>query len=1311
MSIPVQILAGPPAFSRAGLQGKLARIRALDPRVGGAFAEFVHLLFLDHDLDDAQRRLVDALLDYGPRRGLAAKVGTARCLVVPRPGTVSPWSSKATDIFRRCGLRAVAKVERGVRWYFEGAAPERFDLLHDRMTEAVIDGEDVQALGVAAPPGPLRRLALGDDPPAALRDADSRLGLALSDAEIEYLAQAFADLGRDPADVELMMFAQANSEHCRHKIFNADWLVDGERQPKSLFAMIRNTYNAINGAGILSAYSDNAAVVEAPGAASRFLPDADRIYRPQTGATHLLMKVETHNHPTAIAPHPGAATGAGGEIRDEGAVGRGSKPRAGLVGFTTSHIGADLEPTGSEPTVRGAAKPNRIASALDIMLQAPLGAAAFNNEYGRPCLGGYFRTFEAASHRLGETWGYHKPVMIAGGVGTVAAEHVRPDAVPLGAKLVILGGPAMLIGLGGGAASSIAAGEGDSELDFASVQRGNAEMQRRCQEVIDRCCALGAANPIRLIHDVGAGGLSNALPELVHEAMRGGRFDIRAVPSADTGLSPLEIWCNEAQERYVLAVDGADLSAFDAICARERCPYAVVGEATEERNLVVDDSLLDEQPAALPLSTLLGKPPKMTRAFSRTRRRATAFDHRGIDLGDAIERVLRLPAVASKKFLVTIGDRSVGGLVARDQMVGPRQVPVADVAVTTNDFETYRGAAMAMGERPPVAVIDPAAAARLAVAEALTNIAAAPIDGLEGVVLSANWMAAAGHEGEDQALFDAVRAVGEELCPALGIAIPVGKDSLSMRTTWGSQTVVSPVTLNVSAFADVADVRLTLTPDMNATPRRGAAREDRLSDETNVLYLIEPLFSRRRRLGGSALAQCYGALGDTVPDIDDAAALKALIDLKTTLAGKGLITCYHDRSDGGLVATLVEMAFASGCGLNIFASDDPIPELFAEEIGMVIGIDAMGIDATGVDNRRAGEVCAAAEAAGLAIAPVASRRDDQRIVVAAGSAQRELFASTRADLERVWASTSHSMQRRRDDADCADQEFAAIADAAPLLAFAADFDTEQDIAAPYVASGVRPRVAILREQGVNGQIEMAAAFHRAGFAAIDVHMTDLFANPDLLQSFQALAACGGFSYGDVLGGGGGWAKSILFENRVRDAFAAFFARADTLALGICNGCQMLAQAKELIPGADMWPRFVGNRSERFEARTALVRVAANHSPWLVGMAGALLPIPVAHGEGRPEFDLGAGVDDLARQGGVALQYVEADGTPTERYPHNPNGAAQGLAGVIAADGRVLATMPHPERAFRAVQNSWTHPGWGEDGPWLRLFRNARVALG
>ena len=1299
MPASLEILTGPPAFSRARLQRTLEQIQGREPQVRGVFAEFIHFLFLDGELAGDQRAVADALLSYGPQRGLPEKTGAPFCAVVPRPGTVSPWSSKATDIFHRCGLSAVARVERGLRWHFDGAPSNCLNLLHDRMTEALVFGEDFRALAAESPPRPLRHIALGSDPAKALAEANRRMGLALSADELRYLADAFAQLGRDPTDVELMMFAQANSEHCRHKIFNADWHIDGERQPSTLFGMIRNTCRRINGAGIVSAYADNAAVVEG-NATHRFLPGTDRVYRPQAGATHLLMKVETHNHPTAIAPYPGAATGAGGEIRDEGAVGRGSKPKAGLVGFATSHLNLGETP---EPWELCTGKPEHLASALDIMLEAPLGAAAFNNEFGRPCLTGYFRTFEAASHRLGETWGYHKPVMIAGGVGAVAAELVAADRVPPGAKLIVLGGPAMLIGLGGGAASSMASGAGDAELDFASVQRDNAEMQRRCQEVIDRCCALGAANPIRLIHDVGAGGLSNALPELLNEAGVGGTFDIRAVPNADLGMSPMEIWCNEAQERYVLAVGAADLAAFDAICARERCPYAVLGEASAQRRLRVEDSQLGGVPVDLPLSILFGKPPKAARSISRKPRRATAFDPRRIALDEAIHRVLRFPAVASKKFLISIGDRSITGLVVRDQMVGPRQVPVADAALTLAGFDTYRGEAMAMGERSPIAVIDPAAAARMAVAEALANLAAAPIDGLSRVTLSANWMADAGHEGEDQALFEAVRAVGEELCPALGIAIPVGKDSLSMRASWEGRTVLSPVTLNVSAFAPVADVRPALTPDLNAKvrwpPGSAAAHNAQFGNQTGRLFLVEPPFSRQRRLGGSALLQCWGALGDQPPDIDQPAALRALIEFKVALADRGWITCYHDRSDGGLLAALLEMAFAAGRGLDIYVEDEPVAELFAEEAGMLIG----------VDDRWNRDVLEMARAAGLNAVPVARPRRDQRILI--HHAGQALFASTRPELERVWASVSHAMQRLRDDADCADQEFAAIGEPASALRFAADFNPEEDVAAPFIATGVRPRAAILREQGVNGQIEMAAAFDRAGFEAVDVHATDLLAAPGLLRDFQALAACGGFSYGDVLGGGGGWAKSILFEGRMRDAFAAFFARPDALALGVCNGCQMFAGIRQLIPGAGCWPRFVGNRSERFEARTVLVRVAECDSPWLAGMAGALLPVPVAHGEGRAEFDPGAGFEDLQQQGGLALQYADHDGAPAERYPLNPNGAEQGLAGLVAAEGRVLAMMPHPERAFRAVQNSWIDESWGEDGPWLRLFRNARVALG
>ena len=1265
-----------------------------------AFAEFVHFLLLREEPDAAQWQVVRALLDYGAHKDAPPGVGEPFCVVAPRRGTISPWSSKATEIFHRCGLAAVARVERGVRWRFHGEPPRQHDALHDRMTETVVFDDDFAALFTAEhPPRGLAHVALRPDAGAALAAANERLGLALSAEEIGYLAETFTALGRDPSDAELMMFAQANSEHCRHKIFNARWRVDGEPAAGgSLFDHIRTTCGRLESDHVVSAYTDNAAVVEGNEDA-RFFLDTDRVYRYQTTAANLLMKVETHNHPTAISPYPGAATGAGGEIRDEGAVGRGSKPKAGVVGFTTSHLHLGAE---AEPWEHGEDKPENIASARDVMLQAPLGAAAFNNEFGRPCLAGYFRTFEAASARPGESWGYHKPVMIAGGVGSVAAEHVAAAPVPVGAKLVVLGGPAMLIGLGGGAASSLASGEGDAELDFASVQRDNAEMQRRCQEVIDRCCALGMANPIRVIHDVGAGGLANALPELLRDAGVGGRFDIRAVPCADAALSPMEIWCNEAQERYVLAIAEADLPVFRAACERERCPHAVVGETTAEARLLVEDSQQGATPVDMPLAAVLGDPPAMVRDIATAPRPSAPFDLAGVDLAEAIERVLRFPAVASKKFLVTIGDRSITGLVARDQMVGKRQVPVADVAVTLADYHTYSGEAMAMGERSPLAVLNPAAAARMAVAEALTNLVAAPVN-LNRIVLSANWMAAAGHAGEDQALREAV-AAASALCRALDIAIPVGKDSLSMRTAWAGRTVVSPVTLNVTAFAPVDDVRPTLTPDASAEVWRSDEMfmVDSPTDRTKThgLWLIEPPFARQRRLGGSCLAQCYGALGGETPDVDRPGRLRTLLDLVDRLRLFGHVACYHDRSDGGLLATLVEMAFAAGCGLDVFMEEDDLPGLFAEEVGVVVG----------VDSRWDRNVVEAARGCGLDAHHVATPRADQRIVFGTRSG-REIYATSRAALERTWASTSHAMQRLRDDAACADEEFAAIDSDAPALAYSAPYDPAEDVAALFNIGGARPQVAILREQGVNGQLEMAAAFDSAGFDAVDVHMSDLFAQPELLAGFQALAACGGFSYGDVLGGGGGWAKSILFAPPVRAAFAAFFAREDTLALGVCNGCQMFATLKTLIPGADLWPRWVENRSERFEARTVLVKVCASSSPWLAGMADALLPVPVAHGEGRAEFDAGAGFQDLAQSGQVALQYADTSGRPTMRYPRNPNGAEEGLAGVLAADGRVLATMPHPERVFRAVQNSWRAPSWDEDGPWLRLFRNARVAVG
>ncbi len=1289
MTNELVVFTGPPALTQARLAAKLGELRRVDTAASGLFAEFVHFLFLRRPLSVAERRVVDGLLAYGPRHALPTLVGEPLCVVIPRPGTISPWSSKATDIVVRCGIDAIERVERGIRWHVAGSRrPELAELLHDRMTECPVFDDDFAFLTAVQTPRPLAKVALGDDPAAALLVANRDMGLALSDDEVDYLAATFAGLGRDPTDVELMMFAQANSEHCRHKIFNAAWVVDGEEVPQTLFGMIRNTHRAINGAGVLSAYSDNAAVIEGHHT-ERFRPDDDAIYRPRPEPAHILMKAETHNHPTAIAPYPGAATGAGGEIRDEGSVGRGSKPKAGLAGFTTSHleIGEALE-----PWELGRGRPGNVASAREIMLDGPLGAAAFANEYGRPCLTGYFRTFEAARSEPDTTWGYHKPVMIAGGVGTVVERDVHAAEVPSSARLVVLGGPAMLIGLGGGAASSMASGQSLAELDFASVQRENAEMQRRCQEVIDRCTDLGEGNPIRLIHDVGAGGLANALPELVREAGLGGRFDIRAVPSADGGMSPMEIWCNESQERYVLAVAPQDMRAFEAICRRERCPFAVVGEATATTDLVVEDSLLRGQPVRLSLDALFGHPPRMTRSYQVAANPLGRFVRRDISLAEAIARVLRFPAVASKKFLVTIGDRSVTGLVARDQMAGPFQTPVADVGVTLAGFDTYRGEAMAMGERSPVAVRDARAAARLAVAEALTNLFAAPVTDLRRVVLSANWMAAAGHEGQDQALREAVTAIGEELCPALGIAVPVGKDSLSMQSRWKSedgadQRVVSPVTLNVTAFSPVTDARRTLTPF--------------LPDGVRELLLVAP--GRQRRLGASALEQCFPecveGIGAAPPDVDDAGQLRQMLETLHALCAEGLVGAWHDRSDGGVLVALLEMAFATRCGLDIrLDTDDALAELFAEEVGVVLGLG--DDDAPGVQKRL--------REAGVACERVGRRRDDERICI---YRRDELaFASTRRELERRWASVSHHMQRMRDDATCAEEELAAIDSDVATLRFRASFDPQQDIAAPYVASGVRPRALILREQGVNGQIEMAAAFHRAGFEAMDVHMSDVFADPEVLKGGQVLAVCGGFSYGDVLGAGGGWAKSILFHTEVRDAFAAFFA-ADTLSLGVCNGCQMMAQLKSLIPGAKHWPAFVANRSERFEARTVNVRVNDVDSPWLADMAGSVLPVPLAHGEGRTEFATQNDANSVLAEGLAALQFANADGATSTTYPANPNGSDAGLAGVISATGKAFILMPHPERAFRAVQNSWTHESWGEDGPWLRLFRNARMVLG
>jgi phosphoribosylformylglycinamidine synthase len=1283
--------------SRALSEFRLTKLRQALADAGVSAAalstEFQHFVAANRALTNAERATLDRLLTYGPAAAPTPDEGRL-FLVVPRLGTISPWASKATDIAHSCGLDAIERIERGVAYRItlnDGIWSERAIVaaqaqLHDRMTETVLDSPDgADALFRHFPPQPLASVDLVGGGRAALVRANRDMGLALSEDEIDYLVANFTALGRNPTDVELMMFAQANSEHCRHKIFNADWIVDGAQQPHSLFGMIRNTH-AANPRGTVIAYSDNSAVMEGA-RIERFYPQAGAAYGYLEDDTHILMKVETHNHPTAIAPFPGASTGSGGEIRDEGATGTGARPKAGLTGFSVSHLRIPGFPQPWEATDYG--KPGRIASALQIMLDGPIGGAAFNNEFGRPNLCGYFRNFELEA--AGEMRGYHKPIMIAGGLGNIAARHTHKRPLPVGTPLVQLGGPGMLIGLGGGAASSMATGANQEDLDFDSVQRGNAEIERRAQEVIDRCWALGDANPILSIHDVGAGGLSNALPEIVHGAERGARVDLRAIPSEEPGMTPLQIWCNEAQERYMLAIARESLPAFEAICARERCPFAVIGEVTAEQDLIVSDPLLGGNPVDVPLEVILGKPPKMLRDVKRETRQPQTFDTRAIDLKEAALRVLRFPAVADKTFLISIGDRTVGGMTARDQMVGPWQVPVADVAVTTMGFRTCRGEAMAMGERTPLAIFDSAAAARMAVGEAITNIAAADIDALGDVKLSANWMAAAGHPGEDAALFDAVRAVGMELCPALGISIPVGKDSLSMKTTWREGTrdkaVVGPVSLIVSGFAPVADARRTLTPQL----RTDCGDTD--------LWLVD-LAAGQQRLGGSVLAQTFGQFGAAVPDLVSPAVIKEFFALLRGLAREDRILAYHDRSDGGLLATLSEMMFAGGTGVTVDLppGEEAVAVLFNEELGAVIQ--------TRKADRAVIEQTFNAQA--IALWRLGSPGEDNRLVVRQGG--RELVALSRTGLRSAWSETTFRLQQLRDNPDCAAQEYARNTDAADRgLAPQLTFDPQQDVSAPFIAKGVRPQVAILREQGVNGQIEMAAAFDRAGFAAVDVHMSDIIAGRVSLDGFKGYAACGGFSYGDVLGAGEGWAKSILFNPRARDAFEAFFRRGDTFALGVCNGCQMMSNLRDLIPGAAQWPHFVRNRSEQFEARFVLVEVPHSPSLFFEGMAGSRIAVPTAHGEGYAEFRDAAAM--RAADPLVCLRYVDHAGQATESYPYNPNGSPGGITGLTTADGRFTILMPHPERAFRTVQNSWHPAGWGEDGPWLRMFRNARRHVG
>ncbi len=1288
-------LHGGRALSDFRLAGLLAELKARDERVAALSASYIFFVELTEALDEGSGGRLGALL-HARARSEDPGSNDLPVIVVPRPGTISPWSSKATDIARACGLDAVARIERGIRYAVR--LRERLDAdkladvgapLFDRMTERLLfDAEDAAALFDHHPPAPLVRIPVSAVGRRALEAANTQLGLALAGDEIDYLLACFTELGRDPSDAELMMFAQANSEHCRHKIFNADWIIDGRRRQQRLFGMIRATTEAAPD-GVLSAYADNAAVIRGSSGARLLVTPDSRQYCVSDEPIHILLKVETHNHPTAISPFPGAATGAGGEIRDEGATGLGAKPKAGLTGFTTSHLRlADID----APWETGFPHPDRMATPLEIMTEGPIGGAAFNNEFGRPNLLGYFRTYEARLPDLpdNEIRGYHKPIMIAGGVGNVREEHALKRDVPVGAKVVVIGGPAMLIGLGGGAASSLASGTSSADLDFASVQRGNPEMQRRAQEVIDRCWAMGATNPILLIHDVGAGGLSNAVPEAVNHSGHGAYIELRDVDNAEPGMSPMGIWCNEAQERYVLIVAEDRLPEFEAMCRRERCPVSVIGELTDDGRLVVTDRVLDDTPIDMPMQMLLGNPPKMIRDVASVPSAAADFDFDGIRLEEALRRVLRFPAVADKSFLIHIGDRTVGGLSVRDQLVGPWQVPVSDMAITASDYVGYTGEAMAMGERTPLAVLNAPASGRMAVAEAITNIAAAAIDGIGDIRLSANWMAAANHPGEDAKLYETVTAVSE-FCRALGIAIPVGKDSLSMRARWqdgdDEYQVVAPVSLIVSAFAPVTDVRRHLTPQLRRT------------DEPSYLLLFD-LGDGRNRLGGSVLSQVYGRSGGEAPDLDEAVALQNFFVAIQELSARGMLLAYHDRSDGGLLATVSEMMFAGrlGVALQFDGTDrELLAQLFSEEAGAVVQVARnqltqiqMVLDRTGAKATAIGRVTS-----------------EQKLVIQSGS--QVVTKIERKELQREWSQTSYRIQSRRDNPATAKQEFDCILDDDdPGLNVALTFDPGDDIVRAF-RGDPRPRIGILREQGVNSQYEMAAAFMRAGFEAVDVHMSDLASGRDALRRYQGIVACGGFSFGDVLGAGGGWAKSILYHDRMRDQFAEFFARDDTFALGVCNGCQMLSHLRELIPGTRHWPGFVRNLSEQFEARFSLVEVVESPSLFLQGMAGSRLPIATSHGEGRVYF--GQESDRFMASHTIALRYVDMRGEVADRYPANPNGSVDGICGLSNEDGRVTIMMPHPERVARTVQNSWHPDDWGEDGPWMRLFRNARVALG
>ena len=1265
------------AFKTQSLQLKITQAQAGLKLLG---AEFIHFADLNDNLDENKTKQLTQLLSYSEPLNINNAISSI--VVIPRLGTISPWSSKATDIMHLCDMTQIKRIERAVVYHFDAKIKNQSAVLAcvvDKMTESELSSMDeANTIFDNFEPRPFSNVDILNQGKTALEKTNIELGLALSDGEIDYLVQSFTKLERNPTDIELMMFAQANSEHCRHKIFNADWKVDGVEQAKSLFSMIRNTYHK-HPEGLLSVYSDNSAVM-AGSEGERFYADKNGKYVATKEHRAILMKVETHNHPTAIAPHPGAATGSGGEIRDEGATGRGSKPKVGLCGFSVSNLKINKA---GQPWEIDNGKPSQIVSALDIMLEGPIGAAAFNNEFGRPNILGYFRSYEQQTPD-GDIRGYHKPIMLAGGLGHIQEQHIKKGEIPVGSKIIVLGGPAMLIGLGGGAASSIKSGDQSEDLDFASVQRANPEMERRAQEVIDRCTNLGNENPIISIHDIGAGGLSNGLPELVNDSGRGGRFELRNIPNDDNQMSPLEIWCNESQERYVLAIAPSSLEIFSDICLRERAPFAVLGESTKEQELVLSDELFGDTPIDMPMSVLLGNPPKTSIEAITQDINLNPLDTSNIHLDEAINRILQLPTVASKNFLITIGDRSVTGMVARDQFVGPWQVPVADCAISIADYVGYKGEIMSLGERTPLALCDANAAARMTIGEALTNMLGGYVADIHDISLSANWMSASGHTGEDAKLFEAVKAVGMDLCPELGLTVPVGKDSMSMKSSWteGGQdkSVTSPLSLIITAFSKTPDVRLQITPLLDTT--------------TDSELLLIDLGLGQNRMGGSCLAQVFNQIGNIAPNLDDSALFKRFFTVINQLNKDGLISAYHDRSDGGVITTLLEMAFASHTGLTI-NTDASIESLFNEELGCVIQVKS--------ENKHA--VADALKAAGIASCThlIATLNNSDSIEIITNN--QTIYSQPRSSLQALWSTTSYEIAKLRDNPECAQQEFDAISQSTDGIKIDLNFDLNQSIVSPYIKTNVKPKIAILREQGVNGQVEMGAAFDKAQFEAIDVHMSDILSGRLSLDEFKGLVACGGFSYGDVLGAGRGWASSILYNARAKDEFEAFFNRDDSFALGVCNGCQMISNLNEIIPGAQNWPSFNRNVSEQFEARFSSVKIGKTNSIFLNDMQDSIMPIAIAHGEGRASFTHDTG---KARINNIAMQYVDHQGDITQTYPHNPNGSEQATAGVTNDSGRVTIMMPHPERVFRAVQHSHHPKDWFDRSPWMRMFENARA---